>query len=672
LSLITHKLIHSQESASTIDKRLLEIQQSLFATQNAIQAQSDAVSHILWSVSSNSRIHQDPRSFLPLDAWQVSGRFFAPPIQCLSFPNRRISETCAPELIHRDADDELCEGACGPGIAQSASEVPDPAGLFELSHGFFPELYIIGEGPSSIRLLTYCAYEEHATALSRTNSYLIFFSKCQRQWQRLTLSITISRKSRYWNYTKLSASRPGRARSTHQLPPSLQAHAENFISEIEDSGDGFCLSLSVSEGDEVRSSTLSSNNHTFSGYSETSFAAREALELFRHMGCRQYFENEIVQLAIVRCWGSFATCVEGQLRYEHKISFLPNDQSIYTIQLLHCLNGIQGIAKFIGIVVDSSAQYLKSFLVEMPGKGWMRDIISKSRKEGKIIPWPRRERWAKDIVASVSQVHSKGFVIGTLYGMTKASIAIDNMDRALLCSFQNTIWTGENIPGYLPPEYLRQIPQCGEGSWASYEHQMLSITPHCDIFHIGLLLWSIASNQISRSKKMFCDIMNCQQTDSAGFCSEHTYLVTLPTLADDVPQYYKNIVAACRHAEPNLRPSAGQLLEMFPSDLELSSQFQPNQSESNADFAQTLIAKYGGANVFCDTCGTETSVHFFHCSICRSANFDLCSSCFNEGLHCNVLDHFLAEMIAKQNVTVGVNNYYSSVRTGGQREISHL
>ena len=69
------------------------------------------------------------------------------------------------------------------------------------------------------------------------------------------------------------------------------------------------------------------------------------------------------------------------------------------------MSGVSGFAKLVGIVVDTTGKYLKSYLVDLPRTTWR--LIFDEVTHDRFIPWKRGEKWAKQLVKGVSQVHSK-------------------------------------------------------------------------------------------------------------------------------------------------------------------------------------------------------------------------------------------------------------------------
>lgn len=50
----------------------------------------------------------------------------------------------------------------------------------------------------------------------------------------------------------------------------------------------------------------------------------------------------------------------------------------------------------------------------------------------------------------------------------------------------------------------------------------------------------------------------------------------------------------------------------------------------------------------------------------------ICVQCMVDGGHCDDETRFLIEMTAKTGVLMAVNNYYSSMGSGGRRNVVHL
>ncbi|PVH89984.1 hypothetical protein DL98DRAFT_647652 [Cadophora sp. DSE1049] len=668
LSFITQGIDLSRQSANTITKSLSEIQQSLEATRGAIQVQSQTVNDILRSVSSAAGLHRGRGNNEHMLAYPTFGGFLRPLVQVTETHGN--CQHAAAELAsftgsrnHWPRSTEISRLDCATDISIRLN----PASSFELSDQFFPELYTVLDGPLNVRLHAYSAYEEHSTELARTNCYGVFLLKAQRQWQRLTISVQISRNSRFWDYTKLSRSKPNYVTNSYHLPRSLQVQAAELLMEVQGLVDDAHLSFTVSENTHGHPSVTWSQEKTAPRHNPVGFANDEVLSLLDDLGCQRAFENEIMQVAMLQAPECFATSVNGHLLHEYKISGLAGECSLYTIQLLHCLSGFQHIAKLAAVILDSKGRQLKGFLREIPARGWLFGIIAKSLADGQPVPWSRREKWAKQIVEAVSHIHSKGFVVGTLGELSGTPIAVDNEDRALLWKFRNKAWANRRFPGHLPPEYWQQTGQGTDGTLCEIRDELVDVTPRCDIFQLGMALWLIASKRLPLNGWHLFQNVDSQSTTSFY---EHANIIALPPLSDEVPQYYKDIIAACRSVTPTTRPTARRLLQMFPSNI------TPTTRELQSPFSITspekLISNFPQVAIYCDICRAEKMETIFHCDSCLCGDFDICARCFEEGAHCHDSTHFLVEMTTKHGVLLAVNNYHSCVKDEGRREIMHL
>jgi hypothetical protein len=197
------------------------------------------------------------------------------------------------------------------------------------------------------------------------------------------------------------------------------------------------------------------------------------------------------------------------------------------------------------------------------------------------------------------------------------------------------------------------------------EEGSITAVPQSDLYQLGLLLWRIASENYSL-RPIFYQAADCTTKSDMACTDPHTDQFQLPKIGEPVPGYLEKIIAACRNKNPNKRPPAWKLLEMFPPMTEVNinpkkamiTNDTPQHSFSTSAEQSTVqdclvrnyfvspeecYKKYYQA-IECDICGRRTSEHFFHCSICESGDFDLCPQCFSQGVRCLDPDHFLREI----------------------------
>jgi len=148
------------------------------------------------------------------------------------------------------------------------------------------------------------------------------------------------------------------------------------------------------------------------------------------------------------------------------------------------------------------------------------------------LPWSRRERWAKQIVQGLSEIHEAGFVQGDF---TLSNIVIDAEDKAKIIDINR-----RGCPvGWEPPEVAALIE--------SKQRISMYIGVKSDIFQLGMVLWAIAMEQ---------DEPEIQPRP-----------LTLTAAPDVVPSYYRALVGICLSDDPRNRIHATSLLGMFPDSL---------------------------------------------------------------------------------------------------------
>jgi hypothetical protein len=79
-----------------------------------------------------------------------------------------------------------------------------------------------------------------------------------------------------------------------------------------------------------------------------------------------------------------------------------------------------------------------------------------------------------------------------------------------------------------------------------------------------MTLWLLAEAVPILWKEYLCRKAGC---DSIDCREEHAYHIDLPELSDEIPQYWKDIIADCRKPDPSQRPPAWKILQRFPRNL---------------------------------------------------------------------------------------------------------
>ncbi|MCJ1476065.1 hypothetical protein MMC13_004730 [Lambiella insularis] len=215
------------------------------------------------------------------------------------------------------------------------------------------------------------------------------------------------------------------------------------------------------------------------------------------------------------------TCIKKEIPGPDSV-----EEFLYEINALHALNGSQNVIQFRGLVIDEKNNLVKGLLISYAEQGPLVDIIFDYKGS---LAWARRERWAKQIVQGLSEIHEAGFVQGDF---TLSNIVIDEHDRANIIDINR-----RGCPvGWEPPEVAKLI-ECGQ-------RISIYIGVKSDLFQLGMVLWALAKEE---------DEPERQPRD-----------LRLEGVGKEIPQYYRDLTNLCLSKQPRDRPSAKDLLALFP------------------------------------------------------------------------------------------------------------
>jgi hypothetical protein len=681
----------SREISSTLDERLSAIQRSLLDTHQVVVSQSHSVKSILESINSHPQLQLESSGNQPLLPWHASGGFFksvmsSPNSQSdhlvqhrLSWKPQTIAYSCStdtqtdsghspptssplvrtstlPEPVAQIEQEQ--SSPISPSFSQP-SILAHPAGPFETSPNFFPETYSIDLRFGNYRISVLNAYEERVSEISRTNFYSLSYLKSPRKLISFNLFFNVKRSSKYWDITKVKKKpkidNSSNVFTMHFIPSSLIIRLEDFFLETEDLEDEACIELTHTEDSERLQIRIAAPD------SERLREAHEALSLFDDLGCPRYSERQIIPIVLISEPHTFAAWLNG--RVVEEIIFYSSafcEVWIYNIQVLHCLSGASRINNFVGVIVDSSGYYLKGYMSGYLGPNF--STLKQRLSEDGHISWTRREKWARQIVEAVSQIHRGGFVAGCLY-FSNAPIYINHLDQVKFKYFLQGMPINYPYRGYLPPEsrHLRISKSPDRVS-------SIPVTPKIDLFHLGMVLWQLGTNNPPLGDWSFCKIANCALA-SYSCNKEHADPIGLPPI-EDVPEYYREIVTLCRAKDPKARPPAWRLLEMFPPEI-VSEPPKP-EGFSNATSCIDIISPemdLQESATSCDRCSNDNGLgSSFHCDTCYDGDYDICLACYDIGLHCLDPDHFLISIKYHKGYRVP-GSYHSRVQDSGKREV---
>lgn len=121
-----------------------------------------------------------------------------------------------------------------------------------------------------------------------------------------------------------------------------------------------------------------------------------------HLHCRKVRESELVFDSHLSGF-VYKVKVNNEIFIKKEIPGPDTvDEFLYEINALHRLSGSDSVIQFGGVIIDPEETCLKGLLISYAEKGALIDVIFDHKGE---LPWRRRERWARQIVQGLSEIH---------------------------------------------------------------------------------------------------------------------------------------------------------------------------------------------------------------------------------------------------------------------------
>lgn len=210
------------------------------------------------------------------------------------------------------------------------------------------------------------------------------------------------------------------------------------------------------------------------------------------------------------------------------------EEFLYEINALCSLKDSKSVIKFEGIIVDETNELIKGLLISYADQGALVDMIYDFKPTGQLN-WERRERWGRQIVQGLSEIHEAGYVQGDF---TLSNIVIDKNDDAKIIDINR-----RGCPvGWEPPELAKLIE--------SGQRISIYIGVKSDLYQLGMVLWALAEQQDEPERQ------------------DRPLAKTMERHRSDIPDYFRDVVRACLSDLPRNRPSASQLLKKFPLPIQ--------------------------------------------------------------------------------------------------------
>lgn len=631
---MSYQAASNQSSATSVDRRLKNIETVLDSRQIV------EVTNLAFSVSTATH------------SSRVMGSGEATP-PSISRPSMYLFDDLPEGSGSHDADTDTT-------TATDLALQPAPSSSFELSASFLPETYTVLQPVPT--LFCYNSHEEQVSDYNRVIHCAMFYSRTPRKWTRLTFDITTSIESGYWNLTRTRPTNLARQRYWI-IPTRIHTALESFVRSCERINQDSHLSIYLgSQLDHMPIKLDVRAPFQVNAY------LRQITSIIDHWDCPRYYERQLIQRPLLRYRPGkyFAAFLQSRWTMENRFGSNKRDidSSFYILVLLHCLNGKPGVNPLVGVVLDDDSGIANAFLYGLPSKGDILQIIDLATKSGQQISWQRREKWCRQIVQGVAEIHSQGFVLGCLGENLDHGVYVDADDNAVHANqFRKMFTYDRTLMSVLPPEYHRSPLVAGSRS------RQLAALPKTDLYQLGLFLWRIASHKPYKLGSQFCAMAGCTTKPDLICAEPHAYAVQLPSPGEHVPQYLRDVIAACRTEDPDERPPAWKLLDMFP----------PASAENKMEQTKKCVAELDHdletrCEVICDKCHRLIPQRFFQCNFCNSNDFDLCPDCLDQGAHCFQANHYLREQwvggTKKTSSTEEI--YYSNPKENGQRDIVTL
>lgn len=494
----------------------------------------------------------------------------------------------------------------------------------------YPEEYVT-EGPLYERLACFSMIELSRTSTARVNKYFLLFAQGGRHWRRVTVSTKTTTLSRQWeecfSFTEVHH---------HVFPCLVQSQLEIMLerTQLYESVTNISIELQLGKtGDAIfdQERSMISEDVEVAAVTETS----KHIEEIEQRGIRQYVERQVVVLSRIRT-ALYLVLVDNQPCIQRNSPFSGMTTSnmklveefIAAMKLLQLAQGCPGVAEFVGVVVNESRTELCSFLVRYPEAGSFAELLDASTSNNLSYSWGRRERWIRQIITAVAEIHKRGVVVGCL---DKESMWVNLDDQIVIVLFKSTGSYRANRDGQLPPEVRTLTTPRG-----LVTNQVPTV--QSDLFQLGLLVWMLAENAFDKAC-IFCRRSGCQNFPHYRCMADHANPVDLPTCGPEAPAYINEIISYCRQVEPSRRKSARELFSLLPANHELVV-FSPNRVSPRRPYCQ---------RVYCSECGVITTDIHYSCELCEAGDFDLCPKCISRPTSCYDDNHKLRRRVMRNS-----------------------
>ncbi|KAM7188225.1 hypothetical protein V8F33_010758 [Rhypophila sp. PSN 637] len=285
------------------------------------------------------------------------------------------------------------------------------------------------------------------------------------------------------------------------------------------------------------------------------------MRMIQHMRCRRVKEREIEFDSHLSGF-VYKVRVNGEVLIKKEIPGPDTvDEFLYEINALNRLRFANNVIQFYGVIVDDKEEHVNGLLISYAEQGALIDVLYDGEHS---LPWNTREKWARQIVNGLAEIHEAGFVQGDF---TLSNIVVNDEGDAKIIDINR-----RGCPvGWEPPEATPLIE--------SNQRISMYIGVKSDLFQLGMVLWALATQE--------------DEPEAHG----RPLRIGLDL---KVPPWYRRIVEICLSEDPRHRIQALHLLSMFPDVEEESEYGHPRGSSVSFDQASSrprYFGEFGGSPI---------------------------------------------------------------------------
>ena len=516
-----------------------------------------------------------------------------------------------------------------------------PNYLLETSPSFYPEQYDMAFPDMMMSVSAILPLPNHP----RTQRYFVTFQEKARKWQRVIILANFEHFRDPSAMIQVSAV-ANISLGWRDIPERLELALQRIVREIRNFGSVTNVSVDLKENETGQIAADMTRLEKAENLLERHMSdENKILQEIEHLGCPQFVESQVVFKGQLSCY-RYRVWVGDRDFTECKVPFASAglqgenlfDDFVDEVKRLTSLRGCGGIVQFVGVILDDTSRHIKGYLYEAPVIPNLWLLISVANSQSKPIPWAVRELWIGQIVAAMSNVHAKNLVIG----------ALNNQRISIRADGSVVLDLSECAHRRLPTQRDRLPPELRRMSFGTCRiPRSTHLNFQTDVFQLGFSVWLIAEH-LPHSWGYYCTRAVCTNVPRYQCTASHAKPTELPSCSVGIPSYINDLIAASRLPNPKHRPSASWLSTLFPPiDVESQRSVQNYMKDARRDYPSS-----DAHFCWCNECGNLTSDAYYHCFICNSDDFDLCPTCYSQGIRCwNLQHHMVKKTVKGQKIT---------------------